>query len=70
VALPADAVDAINEASGRHPGRRAAHALGVLCEGTFRATPAEATLTRAAHMQGEPQRATVERRSDEPPPTR
>jgi catalase len=59
VGLPEDAVDAINEASGRHPGHRAAHARGVLCEGTFRATPAAATLTRAAHMQGEPLRATV-----------
>ena len=57
--LPEDAVDAINEASGRYPGHRAAHARGVLCEGTFRATPAAASLTRAAHMRGDPLRATV-----------
>jgi catalase len=57
--LPEDAVDAINEASGRHPGHRAAHAHGVLCEGSFRATPAAASLTRAVHMQGDRLRATV-----------
>jgi catalase len=57
--LPEDAVDAINEVSGRHPGHRAAHAKGTLCEGTFTAGPAAASLTRAAHMQGEPVRATV-----------
>ena len=57
--LPEDAVDAINAASGRHEGHRAAHARGVLCEGTFTALPAAAALTRAAHMQGDPVRATV-----------
>ena len=59
MSLPEDAVDAINEASGRHEGHRAAHARGVLCEGTFTALPAAASLTRAAHMQGESVRATV-----------
>jgi catalase len=57
--LPEDAVDAINDASGRHPGHRAAHARGTLCEGAFTAAPAAAKLTRASHMQGEPVRATV-----------
>jgi catalase len=52
-------VDSINELSGRHPGHRAAHAKGILCTGTFVATPAAAALTRAAHMQGDPLRATV-----------
>jgi catalase len=58
-ALAEAAVDAINEVSGVHPGYRAAHAKGTLCAGTFTATPAAAGLTRAAHMQGEPVRATV-----------
>jgi catalase len=57
--LPEDAVDAINEASGRHEGHRAAHAKGTLCEGVFTASAEAAALTRAPHMQGEPVRATV-----------
>ena len=54
-----DIVDALGEVFGRHPGRRAVHAKGVLCSGTFAATPEAAELTRAAHMQGQPVRATV-----------
>src|SRR5215210_653845 len=56
---PEDAVDAINDVSGAHPGRRAAHAKGTLLSGSFSATPDGARLTRAAHMRGEPVRATV-----------
>ena len=56
---PEDAVDAINDVSGRHGGYRAAHAKGILLSGTFTATPEGAALTRAAHMRGEPVRATV-----------
>ena len=56
---PQQAVDAANEAYGRHPGRRALHAKGILLKGTFTATPQAAALTRAAHMQGEPVPATV-----------
>ena len=52
-------VDAINAISGSHPGRRAAHAKGTLCAGTFTTTPQAAGLTTAAHMQGEPVRVTV-----------
>ena len=52
-------VDAINDISGVHAGHRAAHAKGVLCAGRFVATPDAAGLTRAAHMQGDPVRATV-----------
>jgi catalase len=59
VALAETLVDAINELSGRHPGRRAAHAKGTLCAGTFTAAPEAARLTRAAHMSGEPVRVTV-----------
>jgi catalase len=50
---PADAIDGINERFGRHPGYRALHAKGLLCKGSFTATPEAADLTRAAHMQGE-----------------
>jgi catalase len=59
MSLATEAVDAINEASGRHEGHRAAHAKGSLCEGAFTAGADAAALTRAAHMQGEPVRATV-----------
>ena len=57
--LAEQAVDAINDVSGAHPGHRAAHAKGTLISATFTATPAAARLTRAAHMDGEPVRATV-----------
>ena len=58
-ATPAEAVDAINDVSGSHPGHRAAHAKGTLMAATFTATPDAARLTRAPHMQGQPVRATV-----------
>lgn len=51
---PARAVDAAQRAFGRHPGFRALHAKGILCAGTFAATPEARELTSAAHMQGEP----------------
>ena len=54
-----DAVNAINDVSGAHAGHRAAHAKGTLLSGSFTATPEGAALTRAAHMRGEPVRATV-----------
>jgi catalase len=57
--LPEQIVDAIHDLSGRHDGTRAVHAKGVVCEGTFTATPEAARITRAAHMQGEPVPATV-----------
>jgi catalase len=52
-------VDAMTDISGVHPGYRAAHAKGALCAGTFTAGTEAARLTRAAHMQGDPVRATV-----------
>src|SRR5262245_41760988 len=57
--LAEQAVDAINDLAGAHPGYRAAHAKGTLLEGSFTATPAAAGLTRAAHMQGDTVRATI-----------
>jgi catalase len=56
---PEQSIDAANEVFGRHPGHRALHAKGTLLTGTFTATPEAATLTRAAHMQGEPVRVTA-----------
>ena len=58
-ALAESLVDAINDLSGRHPGRRAAHAKGTLCAGTFAPSAEASALTRAAHMQSEPVRVTV-----------
>ena len=52
-------VDAIHDINGRHEGTRAVHAKGVVCAGTFTATPEAASLTHAAHMQGNPVPATV-----------
>ncbi len=51
---PEQTVDAINRRFGRHAGTRALHAKGLLCRGTFSASPAAARLTRAVHMQGSP----------------
>ena len=57
--LAEQAVDALSESFGRHDGYRAVHAKGLLCRGTFSATPEAARLTRAAHMQGEPVEVTT-----------
>jgi catalase len=60
VGLAEELVAAIDGVSGGpHHGFRAAHAKGVVCEGSFVATPEASALTTAAHMQGEPVRATV-----------
>ena len=56
---PEQAIDAVNERYGRHAGFRALHAKGLVCAGTFRATPEAARLTRAGHMAGEPVEVTV-----------
>lgn len=40
--------------AGPHPGRRAVHAKGVLCEGTFTPAPGAVALSRAVHLQGAP----------------
>ena len=52
-------VDALNAVHGKHPGFRAAHAKGVICSGTFTATPEARELTSSAHLQGDPVDATV-----------
>jgi catalase len=57
--LPEQAVDLLGETYGQHPETRAVHAKGVLCRGTFTATPEAAGLSRAAHMQGAPVEVTT-----------
>jgi len=52
-------VDSLNAINGSHPGFRAVHAKGTVCSGSFTATAEAAKLCRAAHLQGEPVRATV-----------
>ncbi len=52
-------VDALNALSGEHPGYRAAHAKGILCGGSFSATPEATELSRAPHLDGETVRTTV-----------
>jgi catalase len=52
--LAREAVELVQEESGRHPGHRVLHSKGMLCKGTFTAAPEAASLTRAAHMQGTP----------------
>lgn len=45
-------VDVFEMLFGKHPGYRRVHAKGVLCGGTFKASSAAATLSRAAHLSG------------------
>jgi catalase len=52
-------VDALNAINGVHPGYRAVHAKGTVCEGSFTAAPEAAKLSRAAHLRGDPVKATV-----------
>ena len=48
---PAQLVDAINGAFGRHPHARALHAKGIVLDGTFTPSAAARTLSRAPHLQ-------------------
>jgi len=54
-------VDTMNAIFGKHPGYRAAHAKGIVCEGEFTPAPTAAGLSRAPHLQaqGKPVRVTV-----------
>ncbi len=45
-------VDALNKAFGVHPGLRANHAKGLVVEGSFKASPEAAILSRAALFSG------------------
>jgi catalase len=50
--LEVQIVDALNKAFGAHPGFRANHAKGIVTEGTFKASPAAASLSKAAIFSG------------------
>lgn len=53
--VPAQAVAALDAlAAGPHPGFRAVHAKGVLCEGLFEPAPSATDVSRAAHFSGPP----------------
>ena len=44
-------VNALNALFGVHAGFRAAHAKGIVCEGSFTPSPAASSISRAAHFQ-------------------
>ena len=52
-------VDAMNKLFGVHPGFRANHAKGIVAEGTFKASPQAAALSKAALFDGSPIPVTV-----------
>jgi catalase len=52
-------VEAADAIYGSHPHRRALHAKGTWCEGTFVATSETAGLSRAIHLQGDPVAALI-----------
>ena len=45
-------VDALHALFGVHPGYRAVHAKGIVCEGTFSPAATAASVSRAPHLQG------------------
>ena len=51
--LSKDLIAAATDIYGEHAGRRALHAKGVWCEGTFTGTEEVARLSRAAHFSGD-----------------
>ena len=51
--LSKDLVAAATSIYGAHDGRRALHAKGIWCEGTFTATDEAGRLSRAAHFSGD-----------------
>ena len=57
--LPTQIVDLANKVDGVHPGFRAFHAKGVVVEGTFKASPEAARLSRAALFNGSSIRVTA-----------
>lgn len=59
VSIYEEIVDALNAINGSHPGFRAVHAKGIVCAGTFTATPEAAELSHAAHFKGDPMKTTV-----------
>jgi catalase len=50
---PEQAIEAVHEQSGYHPGCRALHAKGLMLRGSFTANAESASLSRATHLSGE-----------------
>jgi catalase len=48
----AQLVETMRALAGSHPGFRPAHAKGIVCAGTFRASPDARRVSRAPHLQG------------------
>jgi catalase len=48
-----EVVDALNTLFGHHLGYRPVHAKGILCKGVFRPDAAAASVSRAAHFEGQ-----------------
>jgi catalase len=57
--LEVQIVDAMNKAFGVHPGFRANHAKGIVTEGSFKASPDAASLSKAALFSRDVVRVTV-----------
>ena len=52
-------MDMMNVLFGKHPGFRAVHAKGIVCEGEFTPAPSASTLSSAPHLQAKPVHVTV-----------
>jgi hypothetical protein len=65
---PDEVVERFHGIFGCHQGYRPVHARGIVCSGSFTATSAAASLSRAGHLRGSPIEATV--RSPTPRVTR
>ena len=61
--------DVMVKIPGAKPATRPVHAKGIVCEGTFIATPAAAGLSSAAHFQGKPVKITVRLSDGAPDPS-
>src|SRR5262249_16210809 len=57
--IPEQIVDTMTALFGKHPGFRAAHAKGIVCEGEFAPAASAAGLSKAPHFKGGPVKATV-----------
>jgi catalase len=52
--VPERLVDVLSKLAGSHPGYRPAHAKGIVCPGTFRASADAQRMSRAEHLRGQP----------------
>ena len=55
----AQLVEAMRALAGSHPGFRPAHAKGIVCAGTFRASPDARRVTKASHLQGQSEQTVI-----------